>query len=188
MPNSRKPEVDLRAEQKRIYQGSAAAFLVCSVVLCAAYVYLPRLVQFPHDDLQSNLTFWAGSNVFIVIWIMIGVGMVSRGRRHSIEDIRGSAYSAPSPRIAVPVAFLQNTLEQAVIAMFLQLALALLLGSDAMPVIGASVLLFGVGRITFFFGYPNGAGARSFGMALTALPSLAAFVLVTGALVSRMWQ
>lgn len=42
--------------------------------------------------------------------------------------------------------------------------------------IPAAVLLFGIGRIAFLKGYPKGAGARSFGMATTALPTAAAFV------------
>lgn len=183
----RDADVELKQEQRRIYRGSAAAFVTCGVVLGASHVFLPRFIQFPGDDLQSKLTFWASANLFIVIWIMIGIGMVSvsRGRRHSAEDIRGSAYSTPSPRIAVPVAFLQNTLEQAIVTMFTQLALLLVLGTIAMPLIAGSVVLFAVGRVTFLAGYPEGAGARSFGMAVTALPSLAAFLSATGVVIAR---
>ena len=177
--------VDLKQEQQRVYRGAALAFVVCSAILGLAHMFLPRLVQFPGDDLASRLTFWAGASLFVVIWIMAGVGMVSRGRRHSVEDIRGSAYSPPSDRIAVPVAFLQNTLEQSVVAMFVQLALILLVGSDALPLVAGSVLLFGIGRATFLAGYPKGAGARSFGMAVTALPSLFAFALSIAAVIAR---
>jgi hypothetical protein len=46
-------------------------------------------------------------------------------------------------------------------------------------------MLFGIGRAAFLAGYPKGAGARSFGMALTALPSMFALVLSIAALVSR---
>jgi hypothetical protein len=86
----------------------------------------------------------------------------------------------------VRLAFLQNTLEQSVITLFTQPALVLLLGARAMPLIAASVLLFAVGRMTFLAGYPKGAGARSFGMAVTALPSLMAFVLAAVVLLARM--
>ena len=179
---------ELRKEQARIRRGAAAALLVCVSVLGAGEVLLPRLFQFPEDDFQSKLAFWAGADLFVVFWIIIGFGMVSRIRRHSAEDIRGSAYSAPSPRIAVPLAFLQNTLEQSVIAVFTHLALVLLLGAQAIPFIVGSVLLFTIGRVTFLAGYPKGAGARSFGMTLTALPSLAAFVLGIGAAILRIWS
>ncbi len=82
-------------------------------------------------------------------------------------------------------AFLQNTLEQSFVALFAQLALVLLLGRTALPLVAGSVVLFGIGRAAFLAGYPKGAGARSFGMALTALPSLFAFVLSIGVLIGR---
>lgn len=181
-------ETNLRQEQRKIYRGAAAAFIFCAAIFGAAYLFLPGFIRLPGEDFQSLLTCWAGASLFIVIWIMIGVGMVSSGRRRSPEDIRGSAYSAPSPRIAVQVAFLQNTLEQSIIAMFTQLALILLLGSIAIPLLAASVLLFAVGRVTFLKGYPKGAGVRSFGMAVTAIPSLTAFVIAVGAVISRIWH
>lgn len=177
--------VDLEQEQRKIRRGAASAFLVCAAVLGAAHMFLPRLVDLPGNDLEDRLSFWAGANLFVILWVMIGVGMVSTGRRRSAEDISGAAYSLPGPRIAVPVAFLQNTLEQSIVTMFTQLALILLLEATAMPLVAASVLLFGIGRATFLAGYPYGAGARSFGMAVTALPSMLAFVLATASLIVR---
>ncbi|MBI2735928.1 MAG: hypothetical protein HYX38_05155 [Rhodospirillales bacterium] len=41
--------------------------------------------------------------MFIVIWIMIGVGMDSYGRRHSATDIRGSTLAAFALAIAALV-------------------------------------------------------------------------------------
>lgn len=64
----------------------------------------------------------------------------------------------------------------------------LLLGAAAMPLIAGSAFLFAIGRITFLAGYPKGAGARSFGMALTVLPRLAAFILAIGVVIVRIWQ
>jgi hypothetical protein len=175
-------DATLRREQQRILRSSAAAFVVCSAVFAAAIIFLPRLVQLPGPDLGSRLTAWAGANLFLVAWVITGIGMVSTGRRRSADDIRGSAYSPPSPKIAVAAAFLQNTLEQAFVAVVAQFALVMLLPSVAMQLMAASVLLFSIGRITFLAGYPGGAGARAFGMALTTLPSLLAFALGLGAL------
>lgn len=172
----------LRREQQRILRSSAAAFVVCAAVCGAAIIFLPRLVQLPAPDLESRLTAWAGANLLLVAWVMTGIGMVSSGRRRSADDIRGSAYAPPSPKIAVAAAFLQNTLEQAFVAVLAQFALVMLLPSVAMSLMAASVLLFSIGRITFLAGYPGGAGSRAFGMALTALPSLLAFALGLGAL------
>lgn len=181
-------DIELRREQAGIRRGAARAFLLCLGVLGAAQLFLPRIVGFPKDDLESRLAFWAGADLFILVWIMIGIGMGSTGRRHSVEDIRGSAYSLPSPKIAVAVAFLQNTFEQSVVAVFTHLAVVLLLGLKVMPFIIGSVLLFSIGPIAFLAGYQRGASARSFGMALTALPSLAAFVIALGAMILRLWR
>lgn len=54
-----------------------------------------------------------------------------------------------------------------------------------MPFVGASVVLFAVGRVAFLRGYPGGAGARAFGMALTALPSVVALVAAVAAVIAR---
>ena len=69
--------------------------------------------------------------------------------------------------------------------LFTQLALVLVLGVRAISPIAASVLLFAVGRVIFLVGYPKGAGAGSFGMAVTVLPSLMAFVLALVVLLVR---
>lgn len=177
MPTTPKSDVALRQEQQKIYLGSGAALVLCAIVLGGAHMLLPRLISPPAEDLRSQLIVLAGANLLLVAWVIMGVGAVARGRRHSAEDINGSAYAPPGPKIAVASAFLQNTLEQFVIASTSLSALLLFWGEHAIPFISASVLLFGLGRISFFLGYPKGAGARSFGMALTMLPSIVAFLL-----------
>ncbi|CAN5473502.1 hypothetical protein BH10PSE16_BH10PSE16_05010 [soil metagenome] len=177
-------EDELRQEQSKVLKGSGAAAVVCAVTYGLAYLFMPRVLHFP-DDLDSALTFWAGAVLFIVLWVMVGIGLVSRGRRLSALDIRGSTYGQPSSRIAVYAAFLQNTLEQATVSIILLLAVLLLLRGQAMPFVVASVALFAVGRVAFLRGYPGGAGTRTFGMALTALPSVAAFVVAAGAVIAR---
>lgn len=186
MPSVPNTEAELRQEQNKIRRSAVAAFLLCAIVLGAASAFLPSIADFPPADLESRLTFWAVATLLLLVWVMGGVGMVSTGRRYSAEDIGGSAYSRPSPKIAVAAAFLQNTLEQFIVTAFVLLALIMLFGAPVMPFIAATVVLFGIGRITFLRGYPNGAGGRAFGMAVTAIPSLMAFLLSMGGLITRM--
>lgn len=167
----------LRQEQKKIYVQSGIALILCIAVLGSAHLLLPRIVTFPGSDLESRLAFLAGANILLVFWVIVGIRLVSSGRRNSAADIVGSAYANPSPKIAVASAFLQNTLEQFVIASVTLSSLLMLVGTAAMPFIAASVFLFGIGRVTFLRGYPKGAGGRAFGMAVTALPSVAAFLI-----------
>lgn len=178
-------QIDLREEQRRIARGAARAFAWSVLAFLAAHVLVPRLVDLQGPDLPMQLNWWAGSCLVPTLWVMAGVGMVSTRRRRSEADIRGSAFGPPSAAIAVPAAFLQNTLEQAFIAVFTQLALVLVLEAVALPLLVACTVLFSIGRACFLAGYPQGAGARSFGMALTAIPSLISLVLVAGALVWR---
>lgn len=169
------PRVDLPLEQRRILRRSALAALVCIAVFAAAMLWLPRLVDFP-DDPARRIAFALKADALLLICLIVGVRWVSSTRFRSAEDNAGSAYAPPSRKLAVPLAFLQNTLEQTVIMVVALTALASLEGDAPMAYICASVPLFAVGRIAFARGYPQGAGGRAFGMATTALPSVGAIV------------
>jgi hypothetical protein len=171
------PKLDLKQEQQKIVRNSALAFVIAVGVFLTAFFLLPRMIELGGEDLESRLKFWAGANLPVLLWLMYSVRLVSNGRFHSREDNRGSAYAPPSSKIAVPVANLQNTLEQTFLFIFSQLGLVLLLKASALPLIAASALLFMLGRLAFLHAYPSGAGARAFGMALTALPILFATLL-----------
>lgn len=177
---------DLKREQLRILRNSAAGLVFCALVLAGAHWLVPLLFRLPGEDIAGLLTFWAGSALLVMLWVLVGFSMVSRGRRHSLADIRGSAFAPPSPRIAVHVAFLQNTLEQALMAVIVQIAVLLLAGAWTVPLVAGQVLLFAVGRATFLAGYPKGAGSRAFGLAVTALPTLAGFILALVALIGTL--
>ena len=144
--------------------------LVCFVGLFAGYLLLPRYFNFP-EALTDRFVFWARLQIFLLIWVAVGVGAVSRGRRRSAQDIRGSAYGPPSPRLAIRIAFLQNSLEQAVLASGAYLALVTVLAAPALSLLVSATVLFGIGRVTFFLGYERGAPGRGFGFVLTVLPT-----------------
>lgn len=177
--------VDLAIEQPKVIKNAVRAAFFCSGVLAASYLVLPRYVSFP-DDLLGALALTLRADLFVFLWVVIGVRMVSRVRFVSAADNRGSAFSRPSPQIAVPLAFLQNTLEQTVIAVGAHLALATLLTGPLLALIPAAVLLFAVGRVTFLMGYPQGAGARAFGMVTTVLPTLAGYGLAIVLMIGRL--
>lgn len=175
----------LREEQQKIRRASLASLLLCAVTLAAGYLIFPRLLHFPFE-LADCLAFALQADLSVLLWILVGVRMVSSGRFSSPVDIGGSAAGPPSSRIATKVAFLQNTLEQAVLATGVHLALATLLtGADLSLIVGA-VVLSAIGRVTFFIGYPKGAGGRAFGMVTTVLPTLAGFALAIVLMVARL--
>ncbi len=178
-------ETDLAREQRGVLRGSAAGVLLCAVALPMATLVLADHWSAP-GTLSERLAFALQANVFIWIWVVVAVRMVSSGRYRSPADIRGSAYGPPSPRIAVHAAFLQNTLEQAAIATAAHLALATLVTGTAIFFIPAAAALFALGRLAFLIGYPKGAAGRSFGMAVTAVPTAIAYAWALFLVVRRL--
>lgn len=168
------PHVDLPKEQRAVLRQSLLAFAVCGPTLALASLGLPRIFTFP-EALAERLAFALRADLVIALWVVLGVRMVAKVRFRSAEDNAGSAYSRPSARLAVPKAFLQNTLEQAFIATIGILALATVEGEAALAYVVGTVVLFSLGRVTFLRGYPRGAGGRAFGIATTALPALGAY-------------
>jgi MAPEG family protein len=166
---------ELRAEQRKVIWRAVGALVFCVLLLGIGYVMLPRYYSFPRD-LPERLAFAMRADVFVLVWVLLGVRMVSKGRFLSPADIAGSAFTPPSPRLAVRVAFLQNTLEQAVVAVGCHVALATLVSGPELSLIVTAVVLFGIGRVAFLLGYPQGAGGRAFGMVTTSLPTFAGYL------------
>jgi len=166
---------DMAAERWGVRRQAGLAILFCGVVLGLAVWWLPRWLDFP-VAIGERMAFAARAVLLIALCLLIAVGIVSTLRRYAEpRDITGSAYGPPSERLRVPIAFLQNTLEQVALAAFANLALATVPGEAPLAYMMASVALFAIGRITFLRGYPHGAAARAFGMAATAVPALGAF-------------
>lgn len=169
------PSMDLHDKRMKIRNAALASAILCASVLGGAYYLLPFYIQFP-DAITDRIVFALRVDLFILLWVLLGVGLVARARRHSAHDIDG-ALRPPSPRIAIELAFLQNTLEQAVLTIGVHVVLATLLEPHALALLVASVVLFAVGRITFLRGYRRGAEGRAFGMVTTVLPTLAGYGL-----------
>ena len=173
-------------EQKSIVLQSALALLLCAVVLGGGYWWLPpKLVGAAAPmDLADRLAFALKWDLLIFLWLAGSVGAVSRNRFWTPADRHGSAYSEPSPEIAVRRANLQNTLEQTVLAVGAQLILATVLRAAELVLIPLMVLLFLVGRVTFAIGYARSPIARAFGMAVTGAAVGFALLLAVGLILS----
>lgn len=165
------------AQERAIQTAGWITTVLLAAAVMAGYNLLPALIDFP-TDLTERLAFAVKACVFPFFWVLVGVTLVSTGRRRSPEDIGGSAAGPPSDKIAIPAAFLQNTLEQAALAAVAYLALAVLLKGPWLSLIVVGVIFFCVGRVLFLKGYRRGARGRALGMTLTMLPAAAAYPLV----------
>lgn len=163
--------VDMVRQEKGIRRGLSLATLLTLAAFALAFIGLPHIFTFP-EALDARLAFALKAALFIVVVLAAAVGMVSTARRASPEDIGGAAAGPPGPRLALKAAFLQNTLEQSVIATLALFGYAALVSGPWLTLIPAAVLTFIAGRILFYRGYPGGAAARSLGMGLTMMPFL----------------
>ena len=179
-------EVDMAREERAIRRAGVAALLISGVAFAAGWYVLPRLFPFP-TDLAERLAFGVQASAFVLLWVVAGVLMVSTGRRRSAADIGGSAAGPPSGRLAIKAAFLQNTLEQAVLAAGAYLALGTLLSGAWLSLIVVAVALFAVGRVLFYVGYPQGAGGRALGMTLTMTPTILGYLLAVVLVAMRLF-
>ena len=177
---------DMAVAERTIRRASVLSLVVLAVTAPLAWTLLPALVDFPRH-LDQRLAFAAQASLPALLCLLTAVTMVSTGRRFSPDDIGGSAAGPPGPRIAVQSAFLQNTLEQTVLAVGAYFAYAATLGGSALSLILVAVVLFVTGRVLFYRGYRRGVTGRAFGMTLTMMPTLLLYLVAVIAVVTRMF-
>ncbi|MDP3857719.1 MAG: hypothetical protein Q8Q73_08175 [Stagnimonas sp.] len=176
-------DIDLKKEVHGIRTAAVKALLLTAACFAAGYLMLPKYVLFPTTTFDA-LVFTLRVDLFVLLWVVVAVGLVSHARRQSTADIRGAAFGVPSDSIRVKIAFLQNTLEQAFVAIGTHLVFSTLLAGAALSLVVVATALFAVGRVTFYRGYPHGAAARAFGMVTTVIPTI---VILALSLVSLAW-
>ncbi|MFZ3141268.1 MAG: MAPEG family protein [Polaromonas sp.] len=164
-------DIDLKKEVQGIRTAAVKALIFSTACFAAGYLLLPKYMNFPVATFDA-LVFVLRVDLFILLWVVVAVGLVAHARRQSSADIRAAAIGRPSNSIKIKIAFLQNTLEQAFIAIGSHLVLSTLVAGPALSLIVVATALFAVGRITFYRGYPRGAAARAFGMVTTVIPTM----------------
>lgn len=172
----------LVVEQRRVATRALVALASTIVVFGGGLIFTP---DFGVTTLLERIVFAIRCDLFVFAWVLATVGAVANMRFGSAVDIDGSAGTTPSERITRARAVLQNTLEQAVLAAPAHLALATLLPTRQLIAIPLAVGLFGVGRIFFWRGFADGAGARAFGFGLTFYPTAAAYLAAAIIIVSH---
>lgn len=162
------------SDQMGVVRGSVLALLLAGASLAAAWAWLPpHLVGVRAGWPAGDRLAYALKTAFpVFVWLAFAVRAVSSRRFKSPPDIAGSASGPPSPGLAIPVAVLQNSLEQTVLFVGALLILATVLRDGELAVVPAMVALYLLGRITFAWGYGRGPSGRAFGMALTAAPMI----------------
>ena len=175
---------DLQYEQRQVVRGIFLAILVTALVLVGGYLSLP-LPLHGTAKVAERLALALKVDLLVLPWLIAAVANVANRRFFSRDDIQGAGFYPPSERITVPVAVLQNTLEQTVLAIGAHLVLATMLRGEELILLPLLALLFCAGRTAFWVGYRGGAGRRAFGFALTFFPTVAAYGLAIVLLLRR---
>lgn len=164
-----------RLEQKSALAQIAAANTASLAFIAGAFV----LVPFDSSSLGSaaaRIALTLRWEALAALTLGFGVSRVSLFRLFSARAIDGSAPTADERGLEIGRRYLQNTLEQLVLAVIAHLALATQLAPDAMRLIPILATWFVVARIAFFVGYHHSPTARVFGFAATWLPTLAVLI------------
>jgi hypothetical protein len=160
-------------KQLLVVLGSLPAALAVVVVGQHA-TRLFAFVPLPVDDPSSRL-------VFALQWLVVpGVALLAgiqvAGRRAFVPGAIDGTRTPENYNLEINLRYNLNTLEQTVLAAIAWLNLALVLPHAQLALIPAMAFLFGFGRLAFWIGYMLHPLARAFGMVLTALPTLIAYI------------
>jgi uncharacterized membrane protein YecN with MAPEG domain len=172
----------LTLKQRGVLRGMLVGAAITIVVIAGAILAGPRMLS-REATLEDCMAFALRADAFVALWLAISIGLLARHRFFTPEDIDGGGLTEGTAAANILQATLQNTLEQAVLAVLVHLAWAVFMPVTWMMAIPAAVVLFLAGRVLFVRGYHAGAPSRAIGFTLTFYPSVLMIALVIGAAV-----
>jgi len=169
-------------QQAVVRRAPVAVAIVAAAVLASRFIPIAAL---PVDQPAARMAWALPWAILPLLALMVAIMRVANHRFATPEDIDGSGLTVGTQQIQILRAILQNTLEQAVLAVGGYLISSVALPHGWLRVIPAAALLFVIGRILFALGYARGAGGRALGFGLTAYPTFVLLVIVAMILIMR---
>lgn len=117
-------------------------------------------------------------DLLVMICLAASIGALARHRFFTPDDIDGGGLTKGTQKANLLQSMLQNTMEQAVLAIGTHLVWAASMPLHWQSAVPAAACLFVLGRILFWRGYANGAPARALGFSLTFYPSVVLLILM----------
>jgi hypothetical protein len=159
-------------DQKAVVAGALSAVLFSVAFVEIAF----RMTDFGLTppggiDIPFRLEYVSKCETFAALSLLAGIGKIANRRFFTPEAIGGNA-AAP---VEIDRRYLQNTLEQLTLAIIAHVALVLVVPADSIRIVAILVLLFLIGRATFWIGYHISGPARAFGFATTFYPTVAVY-------------
>jgi hypothetical protein len=172
--------VKLTEKQKGVVRGGIPAGLLTLLGLCGLSLLFPPSVL-PVDEPGARLAWALQWSLLPMLMLVVAVARVANHRFYTPEDIDGAGLTDGTPQARLHRAILQNTLEQAVLAVAAYAIWAVVMPYGWLRSVAVAALLFVAGRLLFVRGYASGAPGRALGFGLTAYPTfgmLAALAVV----------
>ena len=177
--------MQLTDKQRGVIRGAIPAALgIVAALGCGAFLMPYRAL--PADDPGARLAWALPWTLLPALTLMIAIMRVANYRFASPQDIDGSGLSSGTPAIKILRAVLQNTLEQALLAIVAYSIWSVTMPLRWLGVIPAAAMLFVIGRILFTVGYARGAVGRATGFGLTAYPTFGMLSTLAVVLLSRL--
>jgi hypothetical protein len=107
--------VELAEKQKGVVRGVIPAALLTLVGLCWVSLLLPASAL-PVDEPGARLAWALQWSLLPILTLMVAIGRVANHRFYTPEDIDGAGLTTGTPQARLHRAILQNTLDQAVLA------------------------------------------------------------------------
>ena len=164
--------MDFTDKQKGVIRGVIPAAILTIVGLGGVSRLLPVSVL-PFDEPGARIAWALQWALLPVLTLVVSIARTGNQRFYSAEDIDGSGLTEGTPQARVLRAVLQNTLEQAVLALAAYAIWAVVMPHAWLRSICIAAPFFVTGRVLFARGYVRGAPGRALGFAMTAYPTFA---------------
>jgi hypothetical protein len=162
----------LRRNQLLGVLGAAPAVAIA----IAVWLNAPQIfahVPLPANDPGSRLAFAA--QWLVIPGLTLLAGILGASRRGFYADAIEGTRTPKSQSLEINLRYNQNTIEQTLLAAIAWFGLARMLPHEQLALIPALAVLFAIGRATFWIGYALHPMGRTFGISLTAFPTIIAY-------------
>jgi len=167
-----------------VVRGMGLALLTAFAAFAVSGMYVSRVWGIGSDT-SARVTIAAWSLVLPAFVLFVCIARLAKHRFFTPEDIHGSGLTGGTDKAKLLQALLQNTLEQACLALPVYMATSIVAPAPLLPAVPAAAAMFLVGRLFFFAGYANGAPSRAYGFGLTFYPTVMLLLFVVALGVSR---
>lgn len=176
---------ELTDKQKGVVRNVIPAAVLTVVGLCGVSLLLPVSVL-PADEPGARIAWALKWALLPVLTLMVSIMRVANHRFSTPEDIDGAGLTDGTAQVRVLRAVLQNTLEQAVLAVAAYAIWAAVMPYSWLRLIPIAAMLFVAGRVLFARGYARGAPGRATGFGLTAYATFGMLAAVAAVMVIRL--